>query len=314
MAGILDDLLNDPSFRQKLLKRIEEGWTFEKIEPMSTKKIFARLRRLGIKVTQRDFRRAARRHESAQRLADEWYGQYVLKPEGRYDGDFPWMAAIVLWKRLIPDRICFEQIDEQMQAGYSLLEAGRTADACDAWQQVWAWVREKVTPERNTPEALDEAFRGEQCIFNWCQDFEMELENAGMDDAGYYRLRIRYCREFIEAFAGIGQSMRVNFMRAEAESHFRLGEVETAEARFGALVETYPDDADGYVGWSDEYWLLRSSPKDYDRAELILQRALKRPGLEGREFVQERLASLRAERAQGGEKRSAGGGENDDEL
>lgn len=30
----------------------------------------------------------ARRHESAQQLAKEWYAQYTLHPEGRHDEDF----------------------------------------------------------------------------------------------------------------------------------------------------------------------------------------------------------------------------------
>jgi tetratricopeptide (TPR) repeat protein len=305
MPGGLDDLLNDPSFRQKLLRRIEEGWSFEKIEPMSTEEIFARLNRLGITVTPKDFQQATQRHESAERLADEWNGQYVLRPEGRYDEDFVWMAAIVLWKRLIPDRVCFEQINEQMQEGYSLSEAGRTAEACDVWWQVWEWLREKVTPERNTLEALDRDFRGSQFVFNWCQDFGQELENAGAGDPEYHRLRIRYCQEFLETFVDVAWLMRGNFLRAEAESHWRLGEVETAEARFEALIETNPDWPWGYVGWSDEYWLLRDSPKDYDRAEEILQRALERPNLETQDVVVERLESLRTERAQatGGKRR-----------
>jgi len=298
MLGNLDSLFNDPSFRRRLLKRIAEGWSLEKIEPMSTAEIFARLNRLGVAVTPEAFRQAAQRHESAERLADEWYAQYVLQPEGRYDEDFVWMAAIVLWKRLIPDRICFEQIDERMREGYRLSEARRIAEACDAWWQVWEWIKEKVTPERNTLDALDEDFRGSQFISNWCQDFEEALGNAAVDDSKYHRLRIRYCQEFLETFPGLDWLMRGNFLRAEAEAYWRLGEVETAEARFEALIEADPDWPWGYVGWSDEYWLFRDSPKDYDRAEPILQRALERPGLEEREVVLERLESLRAERAQ----------------
>ena len=300
MPGRLDDLLGDPSFRRKLLKRIEEGWSFEKIEPMPTDEIFARLNRLGVTVKPDDFRRAAQRHESAQRLADEWRAQYVLRPEGRYDEDFVWMTAIVLWKRLIPDRVCFEQIDERMQEGYKLLEVGRTAEACDAWWQVWEWLKEKVTPERDTLEALDEDFRGMQFISNWCQDMEMELGNAGVSDARYHRLRIRYCREFLDTFSDLEWLMQGNFLRAEAESYFRLGEVETAEARFEALIEAEPGSPWGYVGWSDEYWLFCDGPKNYDRAEHILQRALGCPDLEDRQVVLERLESLRAERAQAG--------------
>ena len=159
-------LFNDPDFRKRLLKRIEEVWTFEKIEPMTTDEIFERLNRLGVPVTPEDYRAAAQRHESAERLADEWYAQYTIRPEGRYDEDFVWMASIVLWKRLIPDRISFEQIDDLMQEGYKLLGAGHTTEACDAWWQVWEWLKDKVTPERNTLEALDEDFRGMQAVFN----------------------------------------------------------------------------------------------------------------------------------------------------
>lgn len=173
------------------------------------------------------------------------------------------MAAIVLWPRLLPDRVCFEQINERMQERYDLLEAHRTADACDAWWQVWEWLKDKVTPERNTLEALDEDFRGTQAVFNWCQDFEMELGNAGIDDPEYHRLRVRYCQEFLETFSDIEWLMRGNFLRAEAESYWRLGEIETAEARFEALIEANPDWVWGYIGWSDEYWLFRNSPKDY---------------------------------------------------
>jgi tetratricopeptide (TPR) repeat protein len=303
MPSDLDDLFSNPNFRRRLLQRIEDGWTFEKIEPMSTGEIFARLNRLGVPITPEGFRQAAQGHESAERVADVWRKQYPLEPEGPYDEDFLWMAAIVLWKRLIPDRVSFEQIDDRMQEGYELLEQGRTAEACDAWWQVWEWLKEKVRPERNTLQALDRDFRGMQAVFNWCQDFAMELENAGMGDPTYYRMRIRYCREFLDTFSGIDWWMRGNFLGAEAESYWRLGEIETAEARFEALIAANPDWPWGYVGWSDEYWLSRQSPKEYNRAERILLQALDRPGLEEREVVIERLEHLRAERAQAGGKK-----------
>lgn len=297
MRRIMGGLFGDPRFQERLLKRIEEGWTFEKIEPMSTDEIFARLHRLGVAVTAGMFREAAQRHDSAERLAEEWYDQYTLRPEGRYDEDFVWMAAIVLWKRLVPERISFERIDDLMQEGYALLAARRTTEACDAWWQVWEWLKEKVTPERNTLEAMDEDFLGMQSVFNWCQDLEMELGNAGIDDPKYNRLRIQYCQEFLETFSDVEWLMRGNFLRAEAESYWRLGEIETAEAKLAALIDENPDWAWGYIEWSDLYWLYRDSPKDYERAEAILLRALDRPNLEDRDDVLDRLEDLRAERA-----------------
>ncbi|MGC9399156.1 MAG: tetratricopeptide repeat protein [Anaerolineae bacterium] len=126
----------------------------------------------------------------------------------------------------------------------------------------------------------------------------MELANAGIRDPKYHRLRIRYVEEFLDTFTDLGWLLHENFLRAKAEAHWRLGEIETAEAIFKALIEENPDSAWGYIGWSDEYWLLRDSPKDYDRAEEILQRALERPNLQDRDVVLERLESLREERNQ----------------
>jgi hypothetical protein len=275
---------------------LEKRWDFADIEPMSTDAILSRLNQLGIAVTSRAFRQAALRQDSAERLADEWRERYILYPEWRDDEDFVWMSAIVLWKRLIPERICFEQISEHMQDGYDLLEKERTVEACDAWWQVWEWLKDKVSPERQTIEALDADFRGVQSVYSWCQDFEMELGNAGLDDLAYYRLRIRYCREFLETFSNIEWLLQGNFRRAEAQAYWRLGEVETAEARLEDLIQANPDWAWGYIGWSDLYWLYDDSPKDYARGEAILRRALVRANLEDREHVVDRHKSLRIER------------------
>ena len=269
---------------------------------MSTEQIFARLNRLGVAVTPEGFRRAAQRHESAQRLAAEWTEAHVIHPEDP-DDDFAWMAAIVLWKRLVPDRVCFEQIDDRMQEGYGLLEQGRTAEACDVWWQTWGWIKEKVTPERNTLDALDRDFRGYQAIFNWCQDFEMALDNAAYQDPAYHRRRIRYCQEFVETFTGIDCLMRGNFLAAEADSWWQLGDTDAAEARFEAVIEVNPDWAWAYMDWSDHYWLSSVGPKNYDQAEAILLRAVDRPGLEDREALVKRLEELRAQQAEAGGKR-----------
>ena len=297
MGKQTDDIRDMDSLQAPMRHHLQEEWFLKKIEPMSTEDILAKLNRLGIPVTKEAYRQAAQRHESASRLAKEWRRQYPIHPEGRYDDDFVWMASIVLWKRLVPDRISFEQIDERMQEGYELSEGQRTTEACDAWWQVWQWLVDKVTPERNTIAALDRAFMGMQSVFNWCQDFGMELGNAGLDDAQYYRHRIRYIQEFLRTFADVDELMRGNFLRAEAESYWRLGDIETAERKFEALIQANPDWAWGYVHWSDLYWLYRGSPKNYTRGEQILRRALTCPDLEDREDVLDRLQSLRAERA-----------------
>ncbi len=294
----LNDLFADPNFRKKLLKRIAEGWSREKIEKMSTPEIFSRLNRLGIKTSKKQFLKASRHYESADDLSEEeWYAKYTLQPEGRYDEDFPWIAAIVLWKRLVPDRICFEQINDLMQDGYDYLDENRTPKACDAWWQTWEWIKEKVTPERNTLAAFDEAFRGAQSIFNWCSHFIIELHNAGLKDPQYFHMRICYVQEFLNTFTELSWLRQGNFLRAEAESYWLVGEIDKAESKFKALIEANPNWAWGYINWSDMYARTFYGTVDYDRAEEILQRALERPNLEEREMVLDRLERVRKRRS-----------------
>ena len=206
MFDKLDDFLNRSGAR----KRTTEGWTLEKIEAMSTKEILAHLNQIGITVTAQEFQALAQRHDSSKRLADAWGETYHIRPQGRYDQDFVWMAAFVLWKRLMPGHICFEQIDARMQEGYALLEQQRLTEACDAWWQTWTWIKEKAS-QYDTLRSLDQAFRGMQLIYNWCQDFEMHLDNAGAQDPQYYHLRIRYCQEFLACFK-LEWDLRGNFM------------------------------------------------------------------------------------------------------
>ena len=292
----LDNLLKDPAFLRQLRKRQEEDWTFEKVEALSTEELLAALVLFDVNISAEQFARDARRHDSAESLNKEWEKTCPIRWTDTLDDDFVWMATFVLWKRLVPDHIAFEQISEEMQDGYELLEAGKTGAACDKWWQVWQWVREKVTPERNTLESFDNAFLGTQSVFNWCQDFERELSNVGVDDRAYYRRLIRYAEEFLATFTDVDWLMHGNFLRAEADAYWELGEIKTAEQKFAALIAQNPDWAWGYVGWSDHYWLHRDEPKDYAKAEALLEQALARPRLEDRNDVVERLRDLRKEK------------------
>ena len=293
----LDSLLKDPEFLRMAHKRWEEGWTFEKVEPLSTEELLARLVRFGVNISAEQFVRDARRHDSAESLNDEWEKTCPILWTDTLDDDFVWMATLVLWKRLVPDHIAFEQINEEMQRGYDLLEQRKTGAACDKWWQVWQWVREKVTPARNTLGAFDRVFLGNQSVYNWCQDFEMELGNAGPDDPAYYRLLIRYAQEILATFEDIDWQMHGNFLRAEADAYWYLGEIETAEQKFVALIAQNPDWAWGYIAWADHYSLDRDAPKNYERAEELLQQALARPNLEDRAAVHERLSDLDKEKS-----------------
>ena len=99
----------------------------------------------------------------------------------------------------------FEQFDDLMQQGYDLLESRRTDAACDAWLR--AWEEFCGLYERggfDSFEAFDERFRGTQYVYNWVQDLEMELHNAGLDKPVYFEHRIRFGEDCLKRFGEEG--------------------------------------------------------------------------------------------------------------
>jgi tetratricopeptide (TPR) repeat protein len=289
----------DADLQGRLRDRLAKGWSEEKIRALSTEEILARLAAFGVRTSTDEFVRCAAWEHSAIAVSDTWRQQGHVSAWG-FDDDYIWLAACVLWERLVPQRPSFEMIDERMQAGYDALAAHDTARACDIWLGVWADFKLHLTADMGQVRGLDEVFRGTQAVHNWCQDLEQELGNAGVDDPRYLSERVRYAREFVAQFgADDDQLLLGNFLRAEAEALWSLGERAAAEGRFEALTHRYPDFAWGYIGWADCYWLGPSptpEPKDYVRAETLYRGALARPTLEDRADVLDRLGDLCSER------------------
>jgi hypothetical protein len=64
--------------------------------------------------------------------------------------------------------------------------------------------------------------------------------------------------------------------RTEAEAHFALGREGEGERIFEALIERFPDNAWGYIGWGDVYASPTKvgSPRDLERAKRIYEMGL----------------------------------------
>ncbi len=85
---------------------------------------------------------------------------------------------------------------------------------------------------------------------------------------------------------------------AEAESYFGIGEPARGDETFKSLIEEYPEDIWGYIGWGDMYYmpLDKNDAPDYVKAEQIYNMALDKD-IEEKEFLIERLNNLREESA-----------------
>lgn len=192
-----------------------------------------------------------------------------------------------------PELTIEEQLNEMMQAGYGLLDRGDKVAACRAWLETWDFIKQMTKPRIRSTHQFDDVYLPiVQSVFNWCQDFEIALGEAGDTDAALLTEQARYAREFLQLFPDEDDLLQVNFRRTEAEALWKLGRRVEAEAVFSDLVTRLPDEGWGYIGWSDLYWLDDNSPKDYDKAESILKRALDRPTVTYRDDVLDRLEEL----------------------
>ena len=283
---------SDPDFRTQMERQARPA--LAQTQELPTEHLVRLLEPYAGPLDEERFRRLTQRFPSAEELTGSFLAE--RPPEMRYDDDRVWMALVVLWQRWAPEEPSFESLDSRMQQGYAATGA---VEACAIWKDVWRdVVRLADRFGLDDLEAFDERFGGTQCLFNWVQDFELELANAGGEDESFRRERISYCEEFLGRFPDADMVLTEGFRRALAESYYRTGAEETGERLFREWLDADPTWGWGWIGWSDAYWLLagaRGAAPDHDRAEKILKDALAEPLLREREYVLERLADLYGE-------------------
>lgn len=270
--------LSFKQFRRNFEAFIRKTWDIQKVRQMDTKEIIEKLKAMNVDFDIELFKKQALSHISAVRLAEEYYytQNYNAKEE---EEDFIWLAICELWRQLIPQRVNIEMLDELMQDGYKDMESRNHNEGIRKWSKAWDIIK-AVVPSHIVSVAQADEFIPEpltQSIFNWCQDFELELFNFGLENKKHIEKVIKYCREFCERFPQTNEGIIQNMLRSEAEAYALLGNIKKAEKLFEAIVERFPDNVWGYAGWGDMYSdddLFGKKVIDYGRAEKIYKTAL----------------------------------------
>lgn len=271
-----EDILKNydyPIDKEKVKESMLHSWDFKKISKMSTKEIIDKLHSLNVKFSVDDFERQTRNSISSIQLSRNYYLTQDHHAMG-WDVDFILLAIYELWKRIIPDQINIEMIDDEMQEGYHALKNNKLDECMEKWWEAWKTILTIVPTYIDSVKEADE-FMPEpltQSIYNWCQDFKNELFNAGLNDKTYFKKRIKYCNKFCRSFPKTDDLIIKSMLRAEAESYAELRDFETADKLYKDLINKYPDSIWGYVGWGDMYMWTKFIDKgfpNYKKAEEI---------------------------------------------
>ncbi|MHC1754476.1 MAG: YecA family protein [Methanosarcina sp.] len=218
----------DMDFKEFILR----SWSIDKVKKMSTSEIIEKLQSMNIDFEIERFKKQAQNHISAIQLAEDHYYTQNFQAQGP-DEDFIWLAIIELWNRIIPEKFNMEMIDDLIQEGYEDIENRNYKDGIEKWEKAWNMIISIVPPHIKSVTDADKFIPGlTQFLFNWCQDFEVELGNAGVEDDSFYVKRIKYCQDFRRIFPHSDESIIKNMLRAEAESYTELGDIETAKKLF----------------------------------------------------------------------------------
>lgn len=187
-----------------------------------------------------------------------------------------------------------DELDVLMGRGWSLIQNNETTKGCDVWLTFWDRLKIRFKPEFKDIRQAETVFSGREPIYNWCQDLEMELGNAGLDAPIYYQKRIIYCNEICSIFPESDESIIHNMKRAVAESYFALGNIDEGNSCFKKLIELYPNNVWSYIGWGDMYVLppRKNYDPDYERAEQIYKMALDL-NIDGKKDLIDRLERLK---------------------
>jgi len=260
--------------------------------------LLTKLRSFGIEVDRAWLGRECERALSAEEIAGQLMDQNGSRGE---ESDWIWICVTALWQRWFPDQPSFEALDDKIQTGYKLLESGAVA-ACRVWLEAWSdvlFILDKAGMQ--SIQDFDGRFRGTESLFNWIQDLEDELWNAGLDDRQFLTARIALCEEALRRFRSDDDLMTENRRRALAESYYELGETDKAEALYRGWLHLDPRWGWGWIGWSDCYRFTRTERRDWSRSEQILREGLSIAEVRDRADIADRLADACEEQGRGEE-------------
>jgi hypothetical protein len=188
-----------------------------------------------------------------------------------------------------------------MQAGYDQDAKNDTHATAVTWLDAWSDVLRLCDAAGiGSIGEFDDRFPLTQSLFNWSQDLEMALENAGRDDGELRQALIEFCEESLWRFPREDELLTENRRRALAGAYFDAGLTEKAGELFRSWLDANPAWGWGWIGWADCYLPWDGRAADYGRAEELLLRGYRVPGARDRADIVGHAARRHRADGQGG--------------
>jgi len=170
----------------------------------------------------------------------------------------------------------YKKADEKIASGYQYFSSDEVIKACDVMLDAWEDVKAIMSEEHisNLTE-LEGKYKWTEFLFNYVQDLEEQLHNAGIENEQYIPKRIRYCEELLKVCGDKDELLIENTRRAIADSHYALGNEQECDRLYSMWLTSDPSWGWGYIGWADCYHFgTRKIAVNNVKAEEIISKAL----------------------------------------
>ncbi|WP_175438477.1 DUF1186 domain-containing protein [Fusibacter sp. 3D3] len=196
-----------------------------------------------------------------------------------------------------PINEAFEKLNLAMQQGYVYEFAGEPDKAIKEWKKVFKEVKAYFAEHKGSDlKTFDELLNGTEFVYNWVQDYDEVLRNRLVSCSEDEKQQLGSLKIELLTFLlslNIKDALNeANQRRSLAETYYLIGQPDVGERYYTELIEAYPDDVWGYVGYSDEYWMGKSEQLDFEKAFKILNEAYNRVTINESEIIVERLTNL----------------------
>lgn len=249
---------------------------------LSDAELLAKLASFGVDVDRDGLEQRCAAAVSAEEVARSLIdGCGARNHGGGPQADWIWICVVTLWQRWWPQRVCLELLDDKVQDGYALLERDDVA-AARTWLGAWSDVLQLCDATGvGSIDAFDDRIPLTQSLYNWVQDLDESLWNAGLRDHDLLPARVAVCEEALRRFPHEDRSLVESWRRAVAATRFELGEVAEAEELFRTWLAADPRWGFGWVAWAVCHLspAVRTEARDVVEAERLLRQGYSTPGV-----------------------------------
>lgn len=248
---------------------------------------------LGLSVNQQKFKELASQFESAEGLSHYLTdsGMIDIDPYSR-EAENLFHVLTDLWEHWIPERPSMEKLEDYIRLGEAFLEKEQHFECCMAWLSLFPRVWEIVA--KLDCEGTKDPFDAFQMTFyNWIQDLQFELQEAGSLNLFFHEQRIIVAEAYLQHCPDFDSGIAEGMRSAIGETYFHLGKTDEADGLFKKWLEEDPTWGWGWIHWSDCYSFYESDKSlDYTKAKNILQNALLYKKVREKDIILDRLAYI----------------------